>query len=178
MSSSTKFRFYLIHFSLLSYRFPFFLLDCGMIFGNVGLKKPRFSALPDQMAANFRKLGIQKFTMIHDIFNWKPDQQPSSRKPCRLWNNPSIKILLKPRVFTTTNGRNFKRAPENSNKKARTDCRLPLTIILHDTIFYSSNRNDENYKHPFDKQITYHLLLVFSLSIRASSMIKKYFRSV
>lgn len=54
-----------------------------------------FSALPDQMAANFRKLGIQKSTMIHDIFNWKPDQQPSSRKPCRLWNNPSIKILLK-----------------------------------------------------------------------------------
>ena len=40
-----------------------------MIFGNVGLKKPRFSALPDQMAANFRKLGIQKSTVIHDIFN-------------------------------------------------------------------------------------------------------------
>ena len=69
MSSSTKFRFYFIHFSLLSCRFPFFLLDCGMIVGNVGLKKPRFSALPDQMAANFRKLGIQKSTMIHDIFN-------------------------------------------------------------------------------------------------------------
>ena len=69
-------------------------------------------------------------------------------------------------------------APENSNRKARTDCKLPLTIILHDTIFYSNNRNDENYKHPFDKQITYHLLLVFSLSIRASSMIKKYFRRV
>lgn len=73
MSSSTKFRFYLIHFSLLCL-FPFFLLDSGMIFGNVGLKKPRFSALPDQMAANFRKLGIQKSTMIHDIFNWKPEQ--------------------------------------------------------------------------------------------------------
>ena len=94
MSSSTKFCFYLIHF-LLSCRVPFFLLDCGMIFGNVGLKKPRFSALPDQMAANFRKLGIQKSTMIHDIFNWKPEPQPSSRKPCRLWNNPSIKIILK-----------------------------------------------------------------------------------
>ena len=178
MSSSTKFRFYLIHFSLLSCRFPFFLLDCGMIFGNVGLKRPRFSALPDQMTANFRKLGIQKSTMIHDIFNWKPEQQPSSRKPGRLWNNPSIKILLKPRVFTTTNRRNFKRVPENSNRKARTDCKLPLTIRLHDKIFYSSNRNDENFKHPFDKQLTYHLLLVFSLSIRASSMIKKYFRSV
>ena len=68
MSSSTKFRFYLIHFPLLCL-FPFFLLDCGMIFGNVGLKKPRFSALPDQMATNFRKLGIQKSTVKHDIFN-------------------------------------------------------------------------------------------------------------
>jgi len=84
MSSSTKFRFYLVHFSLLCL-FPFLLLDCGMIFGNVGLKKPRFSASPDQMAANLRKLGTQKFTMIHDIFHWKPEQQPSLRKPCRLW---------------------------------------------------------------------------------------------
>ena len=173
MSSSTKFRFSL--FFALS--IPFLSTRLWYDFRKCGILKTAFFGYADQMAANFRKLGIQKSTMIHDIFNWKPEQQPSS-KPGRLWNNPSIKVLLKPRVFTTTNRRNFKRAPKNSNRKARTDCKLPLTIILHDKIFYSSNRNDENYKHPFDKQITYHLLLVFSLSIRASSMIKKYFRSV
>ena len=55
--------FFALSLPFLSTRLWYDFRECGTP------KKPRFSALPDQMAANFRKLGIQKSTMIHDIFN-------------------------------------------------------------------------------------------------------------
>ena len=81
MSSSTKFRFSL--FFALS--IPFLSTRLWYDFRKCGILKTAFFGYADQMAANFRKLGIQKSTMIHDIFNCKPEQQPSLRKPCRRW---------------------------------------------------------------------------------------------
>ena len=57
--------------------------------------------------------------MIYLIENPNSNRLHANHADCG--NNPSMKSLLKPRVFTNTNGRNVKRAQENSNRKARTD---------------------------------------------------------
>lgn len=139
MSSSTKFRFYLFHFSLLCL-FPFWY-----DFRECGTQKNRvFRLYPIKWLQIFGSWVFKNppWHMIYLIENPNSKRLPANHADGG--NNPSMKILLKPRVFTTTNGRNFKRAPTDSNRKARTDCKLALTVILRNTTFGSSNRNDEN----------------------------------